>query len=39
MLLAAFQGIVLQFTTDFVGIEPAALSRDQVAQDTDFIVN
>jgi hypothetical protein len=39
MLFAAFQGIVLQFTTDFVGIEPAALSRDQVAQDTDFIVN
>ena len=39
MLFSAFQGIVLQFTTDFVGIEPAAFPRDQVAQDTDFIVN
>ena len=39
MLSAALQGIGLKLSAHFIRGEPAAFPGDQVAQDTDFIVN
>jgi hypothetical protein len=39
MLLPALQSIGLKLSSHFIRGEPTAFPGDQVAQDTDFIVN